>query len=91
MLVDFAAWVRANDRLGLEAAALASGIADAWISPDGRLLSGDDGRPLLDTQLDSGTSAPTAGGGTSPTSWSRTRTVRRPACLPTSSFPCFPA
>jgi Putative exonuclease SbcCD, C subunit len=64
MLVDFASSVRGEDRLGLEAAALASGIADAWISPDGRLLSGDDGLPLLDTQLDSGTSSPTAGGST---------------------------
>jgi hypothetical protein len=52
MLVDFAASVSDADRLGIEAAALGSGVADAWLSPDGRLLSGDDGRPLLDTQLD---------------------------------------
>jgi hypothetical protein len=52
MLVDFAESVSATDRLGIEAAALGSGVADAWLSPDGRLLSGDGGRPLLDTQLD---------------------------------------
>lgn len=64
MLVDFAASVSADDRLGLEAAALGSGVADAWISPDGRLLSGDDGRPLLDTQFDATAPSPAAGGGT---------------------------
>jgi len=64
MLVAFAASVGRDDRLGLEAAALGSGVADAWISPDGRLLSSDDGRPLLDAQLDAATSSPTAGGGT---------------------------
>lgn len=58
MLVDFASSVGAEDRLGLEAAALGSGVADAWISPDGRLLSGDDGRPLLDTQLDASAAPP---------------------------------
>ena len=52
MLVDFAASVSDADRLGIEAAALGSGVADAWLSPDGRLLSGSDGEPLLDTQLD---------------------------------------
>jgi hypothetical protein len=52
MLVDFAASVCDADRLGIEAAALGSGVADAWLSPDGQLLSGDDGEPLLDTQLD---------------------------------------
>ncbi len=62
MLVDFPASVGADDRLGLEAAALGSGVADAWISPDGQLLSGDDDRPLLDTQLD--TSAAPLGGTT---------------------------
>jgi len=62
MLVDFTASVGGDDRLGLEAAALGSGVADAWISPDGRLLSGDDGRPLLDTQLDAAAPSPTAVG-----------------------------
>jgi hypothetical protein len=60
VLVDFAASVDVGDRLGLEAAALGSGVADAWITPDGRLLSGDDGRPLLDTQLDA-SAAPLGG------------------------------
>ena len=61
MLVDFAASVIDADRLGIEAAALGSGVADAWLSPDGRLLSGDDSKPLLDTQLDA-LAAPPAGG-----------------------------
>ena len=52
MLVDFSASVSDADRLGIEAAVVGSGVADAWLSPDGRLLSGDDDRPLLDTQLD---------------------------------------
>jgi hypothetical protein len=58
MLVDFAASVSDADRLGIEAAALGSGVADAWLSPDGQLLSGDDGEPLLDTQLDALTAPP---------------------------------
>jgi hypothetical protein len=52
MLVDFAASVSQADRLGIEAAALGSGVADAWLSPDGRLISRDNGELLLDTQLD---------------------------------------
>jgi hypothetical protein len=52
MLVDFAASVSQADRLGIEAAALGSGVADAWLSPDGRLISRDSGELLLDTQLD---------------------------------------
>ncbi len=52
MLVDFDPSVSEADRLGIEAAALGSGIADAWLSPQGRLLAGDDGELLLDTQLD---------------------------------------
>ena len=61
MLVDFAASVSDADRLGIEAAALGSGVADAWLSPDGQLLSGDDGEPLLDTQLDALTAPPRGG------------------------------
>jgi hypothetical protein len=52
MLVDFAAPVSQTDRMGIEAAALGSGVADAWLSPDGRLISRDNGELLLDTQLD---------------------------------------
>ncbi len=51
MLIDFAPSVTAADRLGIEAAAIGSGIADAWLSPDGRLQSAD-GKLLLDVQLD---------------------------------------
>ena len=51
LLVDFASDVGNADRLGIEAAAIGSGVADAWLSPDGQLLRGD-GMPLLDTQLD---------------------------------------
>jgi len=61
MLVDFASSVSDADRLGIEAAALGSGVADAWLSPDGQLLSGDDGEPLLDTQLHA-LAAPPSGG-----------------------------
>ena len=61
MLVDFAASVSDADRLGIEAAALGSGVADAWLSPDGQLLSGDEGEPLLDTQLDALTAPPRGG------------------------------
>ncbi|HUY50717.1 MAG TPA: hypothetical protein VMV92_34260 [Streptosporangiaceae bacterium] len=58
MLVDFAPSVSEADRLGIEAAALGSGIADAWLSPDGRLLARDDGALLLDTQLDARAPSP---------------------------------
>lgn len=51
LLVDFADTLSVTDRAGLEAAAIDSGVADAWVSPDGQLLSGADGTPLLDTQL----------------------------------------
>lgn len=57
MLVDFAPSAGEADRLGIEAAAIGSGIADAWLSPDGRLQSSD-GTLLLDTQLDASTPAP---------------------------------
>jgi Putative exonuclease SbcCD, C subunit len=60
MLVDFTPSVSEADQLGIEAAAIGSGIADAWLSPDGRLLSSSDGGLLLDTQLDA--SAPTQAG-----------------------------
>ena len=50
-LVDFRDAVTAPQRTGLEAALEAAGLLDAWLSSDGRLLSGD-GRTLLhDTQL----------------------------------------
>lgn len=57
MLVDFAPSVGEADRLGIEAAAIGSGIADAWLSPDGRLQSAE-GKLLLDTQLDTLPPAP---------------------------------
>jgi hypothetical protein len=50
-LVEFADGVPAADRRGIEAAVLDSGIADAWVSPDGTLLVADDRSPLRDTQL----------------------------------------
>lgn len=49
-LVDFAPSVSGAQRAGLEAALEASGLLDAWLSPDGRLQSGSDGKPILDTQ-----------------------------------------
>ena len=57
MLIDFAPSVTAADRHGIEAAAIGSGIADAWLSPDGRLQSAD-GKLLLDVQLDISPPAP---------------------------------
>jgi len=48
--VDFREHVGAADRAGLEAALEASGLLDAWVTPDGRLQAGEGGAPLLDTQ-----------------------------------------
>ena len=47
-LVDFHPRLAAAERAGLEAALEASGLLDAWLSPDG-VLSDNDGAPLLDT------------------------------------------
>lgn len=61
LLVDFADV--ASDHIGrraqakLEAALVGSGLADAWVSPDGIVMAAEDGSPLLDVQLDA-TSAP---------------------------------
>ncbi|MDR2626153.1 MAG: TIGR02680 family protein [Zoogloeaceae bacterium] len=46
-LVDFHPRLGAAERAGLEAALEASGLLDAWMSPDGALTD-DTGRPLLD-------------------------------------------
>ena len=48
-LVDFQPHVDASQRAGLEAALEASGLLDAWVSPDGRLQSAEGGEPLDDT------------------------------------------
>jgi uncharacterized protein (TIGR02680 family) len=48
-VVDFQAHLDAGERAGLEAALEASGLLDAWLSPQGELV-GDDGRILLDAQ-----------------------------------------
>ncbi|MEN3379338.1 MAG: hypothetical protein V7604_4693 [Hyphomicrobiales bacterium] len=50
-LVDFRAAVTAPQRAGLEAALEAAGLLDAWVSPDGRLQSGDGDVPLHDAQV----------------------------------------
>ncbi|MGX7871560.1 TIGR02680 family protein [Mesorhizobium sp. ORM6] len=50
-VVDFRDAVAATQRAGLEAALEAAGLLDAWISPDGRLQSSDDGAPLYDTHV----------------------------------------
>ncbi|MBO2456373.1 TIGR02680 family protein [Actinomadura violacea] len=42
-VVDFAATVPADHRAGLEAALEASGILDAWVTPDGALIGDGDG------------------------------------------------
>ncbi|MBU4216230.1 MAG: TIGR02680 family protein, partial [Actinobacteria bacterium] len=46
-LVDFLPHVETGERAGLEAALEASGLLDAWLSPDG-VLTHADGTPLLD-------------------------------------------
>ena len=48
-LLDFRAHLPAHERAGLEAALEASGLLDAWVTPDGA-LSDAAGEPLLDTQ-----------------------------------------
>lgn len=60
-LVDFHDHVQDAQRAGLEAALEASGLLDAWITPDGALLGGEDGNPpWLDTQWAQRPSAPGA-------------------------------
>lgn len=46
-VIDFEADVSAADRAGIEAALEASGILDAWLSPDGSLISGENETLLL--------------------------------------------
>ncbi|MGI5255472.1 TIGR02680 family protein [Actinacidiphila glaucinigra] len=41
LLVDFVPSVSFQERAGLEAALEASGLLDAWVTPDGRMLPGD--------------------------------------------------
>ncbi|MFD0782343.1 SbcC/MukB-like Walker B domain-containing protein [Micromonospora azadirachtae] len=53
-LVDFTQDVDPERMPGLEAAVFASGLADAWLHPDG-VLSSESGTPLADTQLDPAT------------------------------------
>lgn len=50
-VVDFRDAVEAPQRAGLEAALEAAGLLDAWISPDGRLQTGDGGALPYDTQI----------------------------------------
>jgi uncharacterized protein (TIGR02680 family) len=50
-LVDFEEGVNEPQRAGLEAALEASGLLDAWVSPDGRLQPLDRAHPLHDTEL----------------------------------------
>jgi uncharacterized protein (TIGR02680 family) len=50
-LIDFRDEVGPDARAGLEAALEASGLLDAWVTPDGRLYSADGDQLLLDTQL----------------------------------------
>lgn len=49
-LVDFHDHVDTGERAGLEASLEAAGLLDAWITPEGRLLTGEHGEPWLDSQ-----------------------------------------
>lgn len=49
-LVDFAPGLSAAERAGLEAALGAAGLLDAWVTPDGAVVQGPEGRPWLDAQ-----------------------------------------
>ena len=49
-LVDFADPVDAVARAGLEAALEASGLLDAWVTPDGAVIGGEDGTLWQDQQ-----------------------------------------
>jgi uncharacterized protein (TIGR02680 family) len=50
-VVDFHDDVGEAQRAGLEAALEASGLLDAWVTPDGRLHTADGAPPLQDTQV----------------------------------------
>ena len=50
-LLDFRAGLTAGQRAGIEAALEASGLLDAWVSPDGRLEAGDGAELLHDVQM----------------------------------------
>lgn len=50
-LVDFRDAVTERERAGLEAALEASGLLDAWVTPDGRLQTSEGDAVLHDTQL----------------------------------------
>ena len=50
-LVDFHDEVSEGQRAGLEAALEASGLLDAWVTPDGRLETADGTQLLQDTQV----------------------------------------
>jgi len=68
-LVDFHDHVDGAQRAGLEAALEASGLLDAWVTPDGALLAMGDGHPRwLDTQWIQRPPVP----GASLTDWLRT-------------------
>ena len=53
-LIDFGSNLTSQDRAGLEAALQASGLLDAWVRPDGRLLDAEH----LDTVLTVGAATP---------------------------------
>jgi uncharacterized protein (TIGR02680 family) len=60
-LVDFHDHVDSAQRAGLEAALEASGLLDAWVTPDGALLAAEDGNsPWLDAQWAQRPAAPGA-------------------------------
>lgn len=50
-LLEFCGHLKEPQRAGLEAALEASGLLDAWLTPDGRLYAADDASPWHDTLL----------------------------------------
>jgi hypothetical protein len=51
LLVDFVPGESDDRRAMLEAALVGSGLADAWVFPDGTIAASPDGGPLLDVQI----------------------------------------
>jgi uncharacterized protein (TIGR02680 family) len=89
LLVDFRSYVPEQRRAGIEAALEASGILDAWVSPDGELLAPGTADVLLAPDVDDGSLASDVGKGATVSAardpGARLRDVLEPALDPESS------